>query len=94
VKEVRGRDRGGDPPAIGEAGRRLKGKTSDLDTKRARVEAALARHASGEPLTEREWTIVQYALGGGCHACGGSGSVTVAVRMPRTGDMRREGGAA
>lgn len=31
---------------------------------------ALGKHARGERLTEHEWTIVQYARGGGCHACG------------------------
>ncbi|MGH3085845.1 MAG: hypothetical protein ACRDSJ_00835 [Rubrobacteraceae bacterium] len=37
-----------------------------------RVEAALARLELGEELTEYEWMIVQYALGGRCSACGGS----------------------
>jgi hypothetical protein len=49
-----------------------------------RIEVALARHECGEPLTENEWTIVQYTLGGGCRACGGSGyrGVRVVVRSP------------
>jgi hypothetical protein len=59
----------------------LESKPSDPNETGERVEAALARHASGEPLAECEWTIVQYALGGGCHACGGQG-VRVAVRLP------------
>lgn len=63
-----------------EAGGGLESKPSDPNETGERVEAALARHASGEPLAEREWTIVQYALGG-CHACGGQG-VRVAVRLP------------
>jgi hypothetical protein len=63
-----------------EAVRGLESKPSDSSETRERVEAALGRHARGEALTEREWTIVQYALGGGCHACGGSG-IWVAVRL-------------
>lgn len=41
----------------------------------------------GEPLAERERTIVQYALGGGCHACDGSGyrGMKIAVVGRRSG---------
>lgn len=35
-----------------------------------KIRESLGKHGRGEPLTERGWTIVQYALGGGCHACG------------------------
>lgn len=65
--------------------RGLKSKPSDPEESRKRIEAALRKHELGEPLTEKELTIVYWVRhGGGCHACGGSGhrGVTVAVRPP------------
>ena len=67
--------------------RKLKSKAVTLERDVAlgkRIEVALARYERGEPLTEKEWTIVQYALGGGCRVCGGSGyrGVRVVVRSP------------
>lgn len=62
--------------------RKLKSKPMTPEEAKAtarRVEAALGKHGRGEPLTEHEWTIVQYALGGGCHACGASPAVRVVV---------------
>jgi hypothetical protein len=58
---VRGRDRDGVFRTVGEAMYGLEGKPSDPNGTRERGKAALARHAAGEALTEREWTIVQYA---------------------------------
>lgn len=74
-----------------------RGARMSLESREAngqRIERVLAKHERGEALSEQEWTIVQYALGGGCHACGGSRSVTVAVRMPRVHGTRRNGGRA
>jgi len=62
----------------------LKSKPSDPEKIQERVEAALAKHDRGEPLTEKEWTIVYWVrYSAGCHACGGSGvGVNVLVRSP------------
>jgi hypothetical protein len=66
----------------GAAMKGLKSKPSDPARIQARVEAALAKHDRGEPLTEKDWTIVYWSrYAAGCHACGGSG-VGVAVTLP------------
>lgn len=45
-----------------------------------RIEAALAKHDRGEPLTEGEMRIVYWTrYSAGCHVCGGPTGVTVAV---------------
>ncbi len=45
-----------------------------------RIEAALAKHERGEPLTEGEMRIVYWVrYSAGCHTCGGSAGVAVAV---------------
>lgn len=68
----------------------LEGGPVDARETRRRVEEALRKRDHGESLTEREWTIVQYALGGGCHACGGSGyrGMQIAVVGRRSGRGR------
>ncbi|MBA2691119.1 MAG: hypothetical protein H0U65_01325 [Rubrobacter sp.] len=39
-----------------------------------KTHTALAKRELGEDLTDYEWMIVQYALGGACSACGGRSS--------------------
>lgn len=59
-----------------------------------RIEAALAKHDRGEPLSDEEMTIVYWVrYRGGCHACGGSttAGIKVAVRSPPSA---REGSAS
>jgi hypothetical protein len=51
-----------------------------------RIEAALAKHNHGEPLTETEQRIVYWVrYAAGCHACGGAGVDVVVRRRPDTG---------
>lgn len=64
-----------------EAVRGLKSKPSDPWETKRRVEEALRKHDRGEALTESEQTVVYWVkYGGGCHACGSTAGVRVAVR--------------
>lgn len=59
----------------------LKSRPSDPRETRRRVEEALRKHDRGEALTETEQTVVYWVRhGGGCHACGSTAGVRVAVK--------------
>lgn len=65
----------------------LKSKPADPQETKRRIDEALGKHDRGEPLTEKELTIVYWVRhGGGCHACG-SGRPQVAVTV-RSSDGR------
>ena len=48
--------------------RSRRARQREMDRK---VQNALAKRDLGEDLTEYEWMIVQYALGGSCSICNG-----------------------
>jgi hypothetical protein len=54
--------------------RRRTTRQREIDRK---THTALEKRELGEELTEHEWMIVQYALGGACSACGGRSSSQV-----------------
>lgn len=62
----------------------LKSKPSDPERIQKRIDAALAKHDRGEPLTEVEMRIVYWIrYSAGCHACGGrSAEVRIATSVP------------
>lgn len=60
----------------------LKSKPPDGEGMRERVDDALRKHELGEPLNQKELTIVQWVkYGGGCAACSGV-EVAINLRAP------------
>ncbi len=51
--------------------KRCRRRTARQRDSNRKVEAALEKRELGEELTEYEWMLVQYALGGACSSCGG-----------------------